>query len=132
MQREKDYLKKKIDKLAVVLAELLAKVTKNEVAFTKDEFSNEFDQILEEQTTINLQTILEMGEENFLKNLQEKNEFTPKQLHVLTDVLYQYYLNFGNVNHLNKKIVALYESCITEGIALSLEQYKLIEKLKAM
>ena len=132
MQREKDYLKKKIDKLAVVLAELLAKVTKTDVAFTKEEFANDFDKILQEQTTTDLGTILEMEQENFLKNLQEKNEFTPNQLHVLTDLLYQYYLNFGNVNQLNKKLIVLYESCITEGIALSLEQYKLIEKLKAM
>ena len=132
MQREKDYLKKKIDKLAVVLAELLAKVTKTDVAFTKEEFANDFDKILQEQTTTDLGTILEMEQENFLKNLQEKNEFTSNQLHVLTDLLYQYYLNFGNVNQLNKKLIVLYESCITEGIALSLEQYKLIEKLKAM
>lgn len=132
MQREKDYLKKKIDKLAVVLTELLAKVTKNDVAFTKEEFSNEFDKILKEQTTIDLDTILQMEEENFLKNLQEKNDFTPKQLHVLTDLLYQYYLNFGNVNGLNKKLIVLYEFCITEGVTLSLTQYALIEKLKNM
>ena len=66
MQREKDYLKKKIDKLAVALAELLAKATKNDVAFTKDEFSNEFDKILRERTNVNLDAIIVMEEENTL------------------------------------------------------------------
>ncbi|WP_338763822.1 hypothetical protein WAF17_20495 [Bernardetia sp. ABR2-2B] len=130
MQREKDYLKKKIDKLAVALAELLAKVTKTEVAFTKEGFVAEFDQILQEETNLNLNVILEMEENDFLKKLQEKNEFMPSQLHILTDLLYQYYRNFGNINGLNKKIVTLYESCIENGIALSLEKYKLIDSLK--
>lgn len=133
MQREKDYLKKKIDKLAIVLAELLAKVTKTDIAFTKEEFAVEFDKILLEEKKLTVDILLEMKEENFLKNLKEKYEFTPKQLHVLADLLYQYSLNFeGNQNSLSNKVIALYENSITEGIAISLDKYKLIDKLKKM
>ena len=131
MQREKDYLKKKIDKVAILLAELLSKVTKTEFAFTKEEFASEFDKILTEEKTLSLPLLLEMEEKDFVKNLKEKYEFTPKQIHGLANLLYQYSQNFQVQNSLNGKVVALYENCITEGIALSLEKYNLIEKLKA-
>ncbi len=131
MQREKDYLKKKIDKVAQMLAELLSKVTKTEVAFTKEEFRVEFDKILTEEKNLPFSMMLEMEEQVFLKTLKEKYEFTPKQIHVLANLLYQYSLNFEEYKiNLNSKIVILYENCITEGIALSLDKYKLIEKLK--
>ena len=131
MQREKDYLKKKIDKLAEVLAELLSKVTKTDVAFTKEEFAVEFDKVLLEEKNLNMEFILQMEDENFLKNLKEKYEMNPKQLHILADLLYQYALNFEEYKgDLNNKIVILYESCIDDGIALSLDKYKLIDSLK--
>lgn len=131
MQREKDYLKKKIDKLALVLAELLAKVTKTDVAFTKEEFANEFDQILKEEKNLTVATILEMDEKDFLKILKEKHELNPNQLYILADLLYEYTKNFEVVeNNLNNKVVVLYENCITEGVALSLDKYKLIDRLK--
>ncbi|AFM02941.1 hypothetical protein Fleli_0465 [Bernardetia litoralis DSM 6794] len=133
MQREKDYLKKKIDKLAVMLAELLAKVTKTEVAFTKEEFAIEFDKILTDETNLTVAKILEIEEIDFLKVLREEYKFNSNQLHILADLLYQYSLNFENDKlNLNSKIVTLYETSITEGIALSLEKYKLIDKLKKM
>jgi len=131
MQREKDYLKKKIDKVAEVLAELLSKVTKTDVAFTKEEFAVEFDKILLDEKKLSVSILLEMEDENFLKNLKEKHEFNPKQLHVLADLLYQYAANFEESKiNLNSKVVILYENCITEGVALSLDKYKLIDKLK--
>jgi hypothetical protein len=85
MQREKDYLKKKIDKVAEVLAELLSKVTKTDIAFTKEEFAVEFDKILSEEKKLSVLMLLEMEDENFLKNLKEKHEFNSKQLHILAD-----------------------------------------------
>ncbi len=132
MQREKDYLKKKIDKVAQMLAELLSKVTKTEFAFTKEEFAVEFDKILTEEKKLPLSVLLEMEEQDFVKNLKEKHEFTPKQIYVLADLLYQYSQNFDNCpTNVNGKVVALYENCITEGIALSLDKYKLIDSLKS-
>ena len=131
MQREKDYLKKKIDKVAQMLAELLAKVTKTDVAFTKEEFAVEFDKILMEEKKLSVLSIIGMEEQDFIKELKEKYEFNSKQLHVLADLLYQYSQNFDNsATNLNGKVIALYENCITEGIALSLDRYKLIERLK--
>lgn len=131
MQREKDYLKKKIDKLAVVLAELLAKVTKTDVAYTKEEFRAEFDEVLSEEANISIAMILEMKAEVFLQVLKKEYEFNPNQLHILADVLYQYSLNFEDEEaNLNEKIVMLYENSITEGIAISLDKYKLIDLLK--
>ncbi|PIY11910.1 MAG: hypothetical protein COZ18_03190 [Flexibacter sp. CG_4_10_14_3_um_filter_32_15] len=131
MQREKDYLKKKIDKLAVVLAELLAKVTKTDVAYTKEEFRAEFDEVLSEEANISIAMILEIKAESFAQVLRKEYEFNPNQLHVLADLLYQYSLNFEeNEGNLNSKIVALYESCIDDGIALSLDKYRLIDFLK--
>ncbi|WP_375560133.1 hypothetical protein ACE193_20815 [Bernardetia sp. OM2101] len=131
MQREKDYLKKKIDKLAVVLAELLAKVTKTDVAFTKEEFFVEFDKVLLEEKNLTVDILLEMEEENFLKNLKEKYELNPNQLHILADLLFQYSLNIEqNEINLNDKVIALYENSITEGIAISLDKYRLIDFLK--
>lgn len=131
MQREKDYLKKKIDKLAVVLAELLAKVTKTDVAFTKEEFAAEFDKVLNEESNLTIAMILEMKAEVFAQVLRDEYEFNPNQIHILADLLYQYSLNFeGYGENLNSKIVALYESCIDNGIALSLDKYRLIDFLK--
>lgn len=131
MQREKDYLKKKIDKLAIVLAELLAKVTKMDIIFTKEEFVAEFDKILSEEKELTLDVLLEIEEEDFLKNLKEKYEFNSNQLYILADLLYQYSINFENDKlNLNSKVVTLYENSITEGIVLSLDKYRLIEILK--
>lgn len=131
MQREKDYLKKKIDKLAIVLAELLAKVTKMDITFTKEEFVAEFDKILSEEKELTLDVLLEIEEEDFLKNLKEKYEFNSNQLYILADLLYQYSINFENDKlNLNSKVVTLYENSITEGIVLSLDKYRLIEILK--
>lgn len=131
MQREKDYLKKKIDKVAQMLAELLSKVTKTDVAFTKEEFRVEFDKILTEEKKIPLSIILEMEEKDFLKTLKEKYEFNPNQLNNLADLLYQYLVNLSDSkNDLSNKVIILYENSIIEGIALSLDKYKLIERLK--
>ena len=131
MQREKDYLKKKIDKLAVVLAELLAKVTKTDVAFTKQEFAAEFDKVLNEESNLTIAMVLELKAEVFLQVLRDEYEFNPNQLYILADLLYQYSLNFEESReNLNSKIVALYENCIDDGIALSLDRYKLIDFLK--
>jgi hypothetical protein len=131
MQREKDYLKKKIDKLAEVLAELLSKVTKTDIAFTKEEFKAEFDKVLTDEANLSIAMILEIKAEVFLQVLRDEYEFNPNQLHILADLLYQYSLNSDeNLTNLNIKIVMLYENSITEGIALSLDKYKLIDKLK--
>ena len=131
MQREKDYLKKKIDKVAILLAELLSKVTKTEFAFTKEEFASEFDKILTEEKTLSLPLLLEMEEKDFVKNLKERYEFNPNHLYLLGDLLYHYSQNFQEQkNNLNSKVVTLYENCITEGIAVSLDKYKLIERIK--
>jgi hypothetical protein len=131
MQREKDYLKKKIDKLAVVLAELLSKVTKTDIAFTKEEFAAEFDKVLTDEANLSIAMILEIKAEVFLQVLREEYEFNPNQLYILADLLYQYALNFEEYKgSLNNKIVILYESCIDDGIALSLDKYKLIDLLK--
>ncbi len=75
--------------------------------------------------------ILEMKAEIFAQVLKDEYEFNPNQLHILADLLYQYSLNFEeSEGSLNSKIVALYESCIDDGIALSLDKYRLIDFLK--
>lgn len=131
MQREKDYLKKKIDKLAIMLAELLSKVTKTDVAFTKEEFTTELDRIILGEKNCTISILLELEEKEFLQNMTEKYEFNAHQLSVLADLLYEYTKSFeGYKSNLNPKIIILYENCITEGIALSLDKYKLIERLK--
>ncbi len=131
MQREKDYLKKKIDKLAVMLAELLAKMSKTNNTFTKEEFETKLDEILRQETKLYFSMILEMKEDDFIEELKQKHNLNSNQLYVLADLLYHYSLNFEeNTTHLNPKIVALYENSIAEGIVISLNKYTLIDKLK--
>jgi tetratricopeptide (TPR) repeat protein len=135
---ERDYLKKKIDKLARVMAKMLADLLalKNQGRIAEAiEITNK---ALKNEITLNVDDLLAIEPGSLIKSLQMKNNFDVEHLEHLANILFVMADDLWENDPENKKSDDLYDRCLRlyeylneTDSTYSLERHLRIETIKA-
>jgi len=128
---KQDYLKRQIDQLGKVLAELLGKITGSGKNTDASETLEIVSQVLDENLNWDIEQLLNIPEDNFIDSIKENQLLDDVNIETLADVLVEVAEhNPSNEEELLKRALMMYEYLEKSNMTFSFTRNQKMERVK--